>query len=179
MQPTHLALLRGINVGGKNQIRMAQLTLILEGLGLTAVKTYIQSGNVVFHAPAKLRKDLASRISKAIEATLGLKVPVIVLTREELNEAVAGNPYPEAAATHKLLHILFLADPPTREQLATLDYDRSPPDRYQIAGRYLYAHLPNGVANSKLTNAYFDSKLKTISTGRNWQTVTTLQAMML
>lgn len=179
MKPTHLALLRGINVGGNNKIRMADLTRILNDLGLAAIQTYIQSGNVVFHAPAKLRKGLPERITAAIEQHFGLKVPVVLITREELEHAIAGNPYPEATSTPKQLHILFLAGSPTADLLATLDYARSNPDRFYVSGRFIYLHLAGSAADTRLTNAYFDSKLKTISTGRNWQTITTLQSMLV
>ena len=179
MKPTHLALLRGINVSGKNKIRMADLTRILTELGLGAVQTYIQSGNALFHAPAKLRKQLPKLMAAAIQERFSLNVPVVVLTRAELNEAIAGNPYPQAVATPKQLHVLFLADSPAAELLATLDYARSAPDRFHVSGRFIYMHLAGSAADTRLTNAYFDSKLKTISTGRNWQTITTLQAMMV
>jgi len=178
MAMSHLALLRGINVGGNNMIKMTELTSLFLELGFKDPKTYIQSGNVVFNASAKQRKGLQDKLRLAIEARFGLKIPVVVLDRAELEAAIANNPYPEAVTTHKLLNVGFLAEVPTAENLAKLDPLRSTPDRYQVIGRCIYVHLTQGAADTKLTNAYFDARLNTISTGRNWQTVATLMEWM-
>lgn len=178
MPPTHLALLRGINVGGKNQIRMKDLDSIFVDIGMKEVKTYIQSGNVVFTPPARYIDKLPAVIAAAIEKRLGLQVPVVVLERQELASAILNNPFPELAAHPKQLHLVALAATPSSEAIASLDPLRSAPDRYVVHGRFIYLDLPNGAATSKLTNSYFDSRLKTVSTARNWATISALFNMM-
>ena len=103
---------------------------------------------------------------------------MVLRTLEGFREGVANNPFLAAGVPESELHVLFLADEPTSEQVAALDPNRSPPDAFLVRGREVFLHLPGGAGNSKLTNAYFDSKLATVSTGRNWRTVTTLLGMM-
>jgi uncharacterized protein (DUF1697 family) len=174
---TYLALLRGINVGGKNKLPMKALAGFFTEAGCKDVRTFIQSGNVVFTAPgdaAHLPGVIAARIADAF----GFKAPVQLRTAEQLARVVADNPYLKAGAAEDALHVLFLADPPSPGRVESLDPRRSPPDEFLVRGQDVYLHLPNGVANTKLTNAYFDSKLATVSTGRNWRTVTKLLALM-
>lgn len=132
---THLALLRGINVSGKNMIRMPVLSEIFSGLGCRDVSTYIQSGNVLFNASKTVAAKLESQIETAIQDQLGLSVPVIVRSRAEFSEAVAANPFPEAVSSPKRLNLMFLKLQPEAAALASLDPDRSAPDRYQVLGR--------------------------------------------
>ncbi len=178
MPAGYLALLRGINVGGKNSIRMLDLAAIFAEAGCKDVRTYIQSGNVLFNATPALAKKLPALITQAIEARLAIRIPVVLRTREQLQAAIAANPYPEAVLSPKLLHLVFLADSPTASSIASLDPNRSAPDRYSVKDRDIYLCLATGAADTKLTNAYFDSRLKTISTGRNWLTVTKLLELM-
>lgn len=178
MPAGYLALLRGINVGGKNSIRMLDLAAIFAEAGCKDVRTYIQSGNVLFNATPALAKKLPALITQAIEARLAIRIPIVLRTREQLQAAIAANPYPEAVLTPKLLHLVFLADSPLASSLASLDPNRSSPDRYTVKGRDIYLCLATGAADTKLTNAYFDSRLKTVSTGRNWLTVTKLLELM-
>ena len=178
MPAGYLALLRGINVGGNNKIRMADLAAIFIEAGCKDVVTYIQSGNVLFNANPTLVQKIPELITTAMQQRLSLRIPVILRTRAQLQTAIAANPYPEAAATPKLLHLLFLADTPTASSISSLDPNRSAPDRYTILGRDIYLCLATGVAGTKLTNAYFDSRLKTLSTGRNWLTATKLLELM-
>lgn len=167
----HIALLRGINVGGKNKLPMKQLVSIFEAAGCTDVQTYIQSGNVVFAASAALLKQLATRIPHAIEAELGLSVPVVLRSATQFAKAVRANPFSdEAAADPKSVHVSFLRDKPTRRALARLDPNRSPPDEIRCVGSEIYTYCPNGVARSKFTAAYFDRELETVCTARNWRT---------
>jgi uncharacterized protein (DUF1697 family) len=171
-----VALLRGINVGGKNLLPMKALAEMFVAAGCTKVKTYIQSGNVVFRYGAK--KDVAAVVRLSIEAQFGLKVPVIVRSAEEMAKAIAGNPFLGRGIDPAWLHVMFLGDEPSAAMIAGLDGDRSKPDEFMVIGREVYLHLPNGAARTKLTNAYFDSKLKTVGTQRNWRTVETLAEMM-
>jgi uncharacterized protein (DUF1697 family) len=175
---THVALLRGINVGGKNILPMKDLAAMFVAAGCTGVRTYIQSGNVVFSAPPVLARKVPEQVTKAIEKRFGYRVPVIVRTSDELARAIRENPFLKPGEDEKPLNIYFLADLPGAAAVAGLDPNRSAPDAFHVRGREVYLHLPNGMARTKLTNAYFDSKLKTISTARNWATVQKLLAMM-
>jgi uncharacterized protein (DUF1697 family) len=166
-----IALLRGINVGGKNILPMKDLTAIFGAAGCTDVKTYIQSGNVIFRAEPKLMKNLAGDVSARIVAGFGIKAPVVLRTHGELKRTVANNPYLNTAANEKALFVMFLAAQPDSGDAAALDPQRSPPDQFTVYDRDIYLNLANGAATTKLTNQYFDSRLKTVSTARNWRTV--------
>jgi uncharacterized protein (DUF1697 family) len=170
-----LALLRGINVGGKHKLPMRDLAGMFEDAGCRNVRTFIQSGNVIFDATSSVLNGLAGVIASRIEEQFGHKVPVILRTAQELREVASNNPYPGAEDN---LHVMFLADRPSAAKIAALDPNRSAPDEFIVRGREIYLHLPNGVRDTKLTNAWFDSKLGTVSTGRNWRTVAKLLAMM-
>jgi uncharacterized protein (DUF1697 family) len=175
---TWLALLRGVNVGGKNKLPMRELVALFEAEGCTEVAHYIQSGNVVFRAAPPLAARMGEAIAAAIEAKFGIVAPVITRSAAELRTAVDENPFPRAGVDVATLHVGFLAEAPSPRALASLDPARSPPDRFEVRGREIFLALPNGVARSKLTNAYFDSKLATTSTFRNWRTVLTLLEMV-
>jgi uncharacterized protein (DUF1697 family) len=174
---THVALLRGINVGGKNKLAMKRLVALFEAAGCEDVRTYIQSGNVVFESPAALAKRVPELVRVAIADELGLEVPVVTRTAKELAAVVRSNPFAKAGADESLLHVAFLAERPSRARVAALDPDRSPPDELAVKGREVYLHCPNGVARTKLTNAYLDRTLGTVSTARNWRTTRKLLEM--
>lgn len=174
----HVALLRGINVGGKNKLPMKDLAAMFTAAQCTDVRTLIQSGNVVFHAPATVVRKLPDAITTAIEKRFGYKIPVVIRSAEEFTLAVARNPYVKRAVDERFLHVSFLAEEPIAGAIAGLDAARSAPDVFHVTGREIYLHLPNGAGKTKLTNAYFDSRLKTVSTMRNWATVRKILAMM-
>lgn len=167
----HVALLRGINVGGKNKLPMTVLAELFAVEGATAVTTFIQSGNVVFDAPARLAAAIGARIERRLDEQLSLRVPVVMRSAAELADAAARNPFLTAGADADALHVMFLAARPTAAQVRALDPARSPGDEFALVGRDLYLRLPNGMARTKLTNAYFDRALATVSTARNWRTV--------
>jgi uncharacterized protein (DUF1697 family) len=158
-----VALLRGINVGGKNLLPMKELAAIFEKAGAREVETYIQSGNVVFEGGA----DLASKVSKAIGKKFGFEAPIVVRTAAEMAAIVKAAPFDPA-----VMHVGFLADEPDPAAAKALDPNRSPGDRFVVRGREVYLCLPNAVAKTKLTNAWFDMRLETVCTIRNWKTVT-------
>lgn len=170
-----VALLRGINVGGKNKLPMKELVALVEKLGATDVESYIQSGNVVFDASAKVARDFAGKLEAAIEARFGFSSPVVLRSASELAAVLEAPPFGEAPIETR--HVGFLADPPAKARVASLDPARSPGDSFAVRGSEIYLHLPNGVARSKLTNAYFDSKLGTTTTIRNWKTFVALAAL--
>lgn len=165
-----VALLRGINLAGRNRLPMEDLARMFETVGCSQVQTYIQSGNVVFSAAPRLLIQLPELISDAIHDQFGYTVPVVTRTAEEVSEIVGANPFLDRGAEPKTLHVAFLADLPKPESVGQLDPDRSIPDEFIVRGREIFLHLPNGVARTKLTNAYFDKKLSTTSTLRNWKT---------
>jgi uncharacterized protein (DUF1697 family) len=174
---TYIALLRGINVGGKNKLPMKELIEMFGVAGCRNAVHYIQSGNVVFQAEPRVAKQLAALIPAAVEKRFGHKPPVVLRTAEQLKTAISENPFLAQGASPDRLHVMFLDGVPDAAAVKMLDPDRSPPDRFIVIGQEVYLQLPNGGGNSKLTNAYFDSKLKTISTVRNWRTVLKLAEM--
>jgi uncharacterized protein (DUF1697 family) len=174
----HVALLRGINVGGKNMLPMKELVGMFVAAGCGDVTTYIQSGNVVFSANAKVVAGLGSVIAARVEERFRLRVPVVLRTAAEMEKVIRGNPFLLDGADGETLHVCFLADLPDADKVAGLDAGRSAPDEFAAVGREIYMRLVKGVSGTKLTNAYFDSKLKTVSTMRNWRTVLKLAEMM-
>jgi uncharacterized protein (DUF1697 family) len=174
----YVALLRGINVSGKNMLPMKELAAMFVAAGCSEVETYIQSGNVVFSAGAGVVKGLDAKISKMIEARFGWKVPVVIRSAAQMGMVVRENPFLKAGSAVELMHVYFLAEAPGSEMVVGLDAGRSPGDRFEVVGGEIYLELGNGMGKSKLTNAYFDSKLKTVSTARNWRTVLKLMEML-
>lgn len=175
---THVALLRGINVGGKNRVSMAELAALFEAAGCAAVRTFIQSGNALFSAQPALARRLPGEIASRIEKRHGLRVPVILRTAAELRQVAAANPFLGAGADPKRLHVAFLSAAPGREAVARLDPARSPPDTFTVHGSEVYLSLPNGVGRTRLTNDYLDRTLGTTSTLRNWNTVLELVSLL-
>ncbi|MBZ5618303.1 MAG: DUF1697 domain-containing protein [Acidobacteriia bacterium] len=175
---TYVALLRGINVGGKNRLPMPDLAQMFVEAGCADVRTYIQSGNVIFKASEAHAGKLPVLIPRRISEDYGYKIPVVTRTAGQLQDTIQNNPFLKAGTPEATLHVYFLASLPDPSSIAALDPDRSPPDRFCVRERDVYVQLPNGMARTKLTNAYFDSKLATISTARNWRTVLTLFELM-
>ncbi len=126
---------------------------------------------MVFGAPPALSARIPDLVRKQISRDFDIDVPVIIRTSDELREAARSNPFLRAGADLRVLHVGFLAGLPDRAAVAALDPDRSPPDRYVVRGRHVYFHLPHGMGRSKLTSQYFDSRLRTAITVRNWNTV--------
>jgi len=173
---TLIALLRGVNVGGKNLLPMADLRDLVAALGHRDVRTYIQSGNLVFTpAPRSTRSDaVAGDLSGAIARRFGLDVVVVVRTPEELADAAAAHPFvleePDAAK----LHLAFLSARPTAEAAARLETDRFQPDRFVVQDRRIALHYPSGMGRSKMTVGYFERRLGVSATVRNLTTVAKL-----
>ncbi len=172
-----VAFLRGINVGGKRKLPMAALADAFAALGAADVRTYIQSGNVAFQASEEVARALPERFAQLSAERFGFAVPAAVRSRQELREVANGNPFADDNADEKALHVVFLTDLPAAAAVARLDPERSPPDAFTVRGRDIYLRLPNGMARTKLTNAYFDAVLGTTSTARNWRTVQAMVAL--
>jgi uncharacterized protein (DUF1697 family) len=175
---THVALLRAINVGGRNALPMKDLASLCEAEGCRDVITYIQSGNVAFNATTAVAKKLPAALRSAIAAHAELDVPVIVRDAAALAAVARDNPYLKAGVDPSELHVGFLADAPTPARVATLDEARSPPDEFVVNGSEVYFRFPKGVGRTKLTVTYFDAKLATTITLRNWRTVGALMELL-
>jgi uncharacterized protein (DUF1697 family) len=163
----HVALLRGINVGGKNSLPMKVLAAMFVKSGCEDVSTYIQSGNVIFRAESALAEKLPGVIGAAIKKRFGFEPPMVLRSRDELRKVADGNPFLEFEA--ETMHVAFLADLPAKEDAKSLE--PKPPDEFALIGREIYLRCPSGFGKTKLTNVYFDARLKTVSTVRNWKTV--------
>jgi uncharacterized protein (DUF1697 family) len=167
---TLVALLRGVNVGGKAKVPMPELRSQLSDLGFEDVVTYVQSGNVVFRTGGGA-KQVAGQVERTIADAFGLDVTVIVRTPAQLRTIAKSNPFLAEETDPQKLHVVFLSDRPSAAAAAALDPDRSPPDRFHLRGRELYLHLPNGSGRSKLTNDYLERRLGVRATARNWRTL--------
>ncbi len=174
----YLALLRGINLAGKNRVPMKELRAIFEDLGHQNVRTYLQSGNVVFESGSPAPNELTGGIEDAMFESFGLKIPIIIRTQRELRRVAIGNPFPTEGGTPSALHVVFLVGRASSKAAKALDPDRSPGDEFRVKGSEIYLQLSNGVARSKLSIDYFEKALGARATMRNWNTVTNLVRLM-
>jgi uncharacterized protein (DUF1697 family) len=171
-----IALFRGINVGGRNILPMKALAATLEAEGFSDVKTYIQSGNVVFGSKAGTAGSLATRIARAVMRAHGFAPKVFVLAAAELKRAASANPFPAAETEPNRLHLFFLSEKPKSADLAALNRLRAGGELFVIRGKVFYLHAPDGVGNSKLAAAA-ERHLGVDATARNWRTVLALLEM--
>jgi uncharacterized protein (DUF1697 family) len=173
---TYIAILRGINVSGHKKIQMSELKAIFEELHFRDVLTYIQSGNVIFQTEVSLTvEDMVKRIEDAIEAKFGFSVPVIVRSKDEMEKTLPSNPFLQQPGTEiDKLHVTFLETNPQSTLLTTISNLDSSPDKFSIIDREVYLYCPGGYGNTKLSNTFFEQKLKVRATTRNWKTVSKL-----
>ena len=181
--PTHVALLRGINVGGNNKIAMADLREVVTSLGHTDVATYIQSGNIVFSAPGADAAALAAGLEQAIAAAFAVRPRAVVLSREELAQVVRDNPYP-AEPDPRYLHAVFFREPPGPQMLESIAAAerqaaaKGSRDEVTVIGRTVFLHTPDGYGRSELAlRLDRASSGAAAGTARNWATVTKLLAL--
>ena len=177
----YIALLRGINVGGKNKIKMADLRGMLEEIGLSQVKTYIQSGNVFFESEQEVG-ILQQQLESEIEKVFGFSVKVIVRTAEEVVQILENCPFSEeeiseaeASAEGESLYVAFLQDFPSQEEMTRLGAFKSDNEEYRVDGREIYLLFRQSIRNSRLANHL--QKMTVPSTVRNWKTITKLATM--
>lgn len=176
--PIYVALLRGINLAGHKLVRMERLRESFVALGFGQVQTYIQSGNVVFKAGRTSPAALSRKIGDCIVKEFGFSSPVVVRTREEMQRAIADNPYlKEPGIDPTRLHVIFLPEVPEPAVLKELAGLTRKPDRSQCLGKEIYLHLPNGFAKSSLTNNPIERRLLKGATTRNWKTVNMIHQM--
>jgi uncharacterized protein (DUF1697 family) len=173
--PRHIALLRGINVGGNRMVAMPALRELLEREGHADVRTYVQSGNIVLTSrkgPDRLARDLERQIA----AGLGVEVDVLVRTRDELADVIERLPFPDVERD-KRLHVAFLWEPLAKAKAQELEAADVAPERVAVDGREVYAWYPEGLQRSGLAKLLTDRKLGTKATDRNWNTVAKLLEM--
>ena len=188
--PTHIALLRGINLGGHKRVAMPELRAVVSALGHRDVSTYIQSGNVLFSPGSPAGQDtaaLAAELAQAIDAGLGVRAGVVVLSRDDLARVIAASPY-TAEPNPKCVHVIFLPGAPgpghadhlaaTQQQAA----GKGGRDEVALAGSAVYLHTPDGYGRSELARLLSQAKgpmsVRAAGTARNWSTVTKLLELL-
>ncbi|CAM03022.1 uncharacterized protein (DUF1697 family) [Saccharopolyspora erythraea NRRL 2338] len=172
---THIALLRGINVGGRTNIAMADLRAVFQELGCEPVATYLRSGNVVFIADDP--GGVAAEVQNRVAARLGVSTLVQTRSAEEFARVAAGHPFLERETDLAKLHVVFLDAEPDPRRQAGLEVPGGGREQFRFAGRELYLHYPDGAGRSRFTNAYLEKQLGVSATARNWKTVLTLAEM--
>ncbi len=177
---TYIALLRGINVSGQKLIKMADLINHLHELKFSNVRTYIQSGNILFENKKTENKLLALKIEKKILEKYGFVVPTIVLTSMELKNVFEQNPYIRNSEKELIrIYTAFLSDEPSNENLEKLSNTDFTPEEFIQHGKVLYGYSPDGFGNAKLNNNFIEKSLKVKATTRNWKTVCKLVELSL
>jgi uncharacterized protein (DUF1697 family) len=164
--PKFAALLRGVNVAG-NSLAMSDLVAVVEGLGGRNVRTYLQSGNVVYTGA----RAVGDRLAAALADQVGVRSPVIVRSAAELASTVAAKPF---AADGPVVSVTFLATPADPERVAALDPQAYGADRFVVIGAEVFLHTPGGYGRTKLNNTFWERRLATTATTRNWNTVVAL-----
>ncbi len=172
----YIALLRGINVGGKTTLPMAGLVSALEAVGGQTVRTYIQSGNAVFQSAEMDPILLAGRLSTEINARFGIQPFVFILGLEKLIRAMENNPFRATQADPSYLHLGFLATVPSAPDLEKLERLKTPGEQYQLVEDVFYLYAPDGVGRSRLA-AGVEKVLGVPMTDRNWRTVEKIRKM--
>lgn len=176
--PVYVSLLRGINVGGNKLVKMEKLRSSLEALRFESVKTYIQSGNVVFKAKKTSTTALSKKIEGKILQDFGFSVSVITRTSDELGQIIEKNSLLKTSAIdHARLHVMFLSEPPAGASLKKIADLVIAPEECSCAGTEIYFYFPNGVSQSVIFKTPVDRILAVTTTMRNWKTVNTLQQM--
>ncbi len=175
---TYISLLRGINVGGSKILSMDTLCDIYSGLGFSYVRTYLQSGNVVFRSPTRDEAQLANQVEGRIELVCGFRVDVFIRQPENFQAIIAHHPFAHlAGAEPGMLHVSFLYRLPEEAAWTDLAIPHDIPDKFARGEREIYLYYPNGFARAKLTTAHLEKALGVPLTNRNWNTVNALYKM--
>lgn len=176
--PTFISLIRGINVGGHKRVPMDQLRALCETLGFTQVRTYIQSGNVVFSAGKITSAAVSKKIEEAIVAEFGFPASVISRTPEELATAIGANPFlKESQAEPGKVYIAFLSQSPKPDAARKLEIWATRDERLHCGRLEVYLYYRNGMGQAKLSGAVLEKVLGVTATARNWNTVNQLHRM--
>ncbi len=174
MNEVYIAILRGINVSGQKIVNMAELRQLLSNLGFQDLDTYIQSGNIVFKADQNSDK-IQGTIRENILSRFGFEVPTLVLPTVEWAMVIQENPYKDKDLGK--LHVTFLASQPDKQLIESLRPSPNPNESYLVKGKVIYLHCPDGYGRTKINNMFFERKLKTTATTRNWKTCLKLWEM--
>jgi uncharacterized protein (DUF1697 family) len=171
----YISILRGINVSGRNIIKMDALRKLYEELGFHSVVTYVQSGNVLFTTKNAEFHKLAQTISMKIKKEFGFEVPVIVITPDILKSVIDKNPFSKDAQKEpSFFHVTFLASKPLSFDKNLIESKKMAEEAILISGEIVYLYCPNGYGKTKLSNAWLESQLQCTATTRNWKTVNEL-----
>jgi len=172
--PVLISMLRGVNLGPHNRIKMDVLRTVYESLGLEDPRTYVQSGNVIFRTREKNLAQLAKKIQKGIEKKFGCCPDVLLRTTNEMKKVVAANPFAGRDLEPGKILVSFLSDAPGREAEATLAGLKKHPEEMHLIGRELYIYFPNGAGRTKLPWSQLERLFKVTGTARNWNSVNAL-----
>ena len=172
---TYIALLRGINVGGHKKVLMAELRVLLTKSGLENVKTYIQSGNVIFQSSEKDKSKLENKIHRAIKAKFGFEVPILVRTSEDLKVIFDNYPFLEEKKVNS--YFTILSEMPEKDLVAEASQKVYPDEAYVILNGCIYFYCANGCGNTKINLNFFENKMKVNATSRNYKTIVKLLSL--
>jgi len=173
--PTYIAMLRGINVSGHKIIKMEDLRKSFETIGFRQVKTYVQSGNVIFEAGKNPAAALCDQIRKRLSSDFGFEVPVLLKTSKELERVIHDNPFLKAAAIdHSKLHVTFLSKAAPITAKKDLEKLIVNGEHFHVKGQEIYLYCPNGYGRTKISNTAIEKKLEVEATTRSWKSVNAL-----
>ncbi|WP_027077096.1 DUF1697 domain-containing protein [Maribacter antarcticus] len=176
---TYIAFLRGINVGGRNKMPMLALRQALESFGFKNVRTYIQSGNVVFEAGLSSTNVIITLIEKTIQDTFGCSVPVLVMTAAKLESVLSQSPYNhETQISSNKSYFVLLFETPRQELLKIFKALTYPNEQFQVSDACVYLLCLNGYGKAKLNNNVIETKLKVVATARNYRTMQKVLALV-
>jgi uncharacterized protein (DUF1697 family) len=172
---TYISMLRGINVGGQNKVRVADLKSLYESLGLGNVQTYVQSGNVVFDSEEQDVEKLRNSIETQIETALGFSIPVMIRTADDFQRVIESHPFANEDPIRVL--VTFLYEHPERSRWDELSFYKDKVDQFALGEQEIFLFCPGGYGRTKLSNTFFEKKLGVVATTRNWKSVNTLYEM--
>jgi uncharacterized protein (DUF1697 family) len=177
---SYLAILRGINVSGQKKVQMDELKESFSAVGFYNVRTYIQSGNVLFEYDKVDSQQIIKQIEQKIREKFGFEVPVLIRTAGELRKVIENSPFDSMLGIDaEKLHVTFLSAEPKQTDIDRTKELQFEPDRFIISGEEVYVYCPGGYGRTKLNNNFFEKKLKVNATTRNWKTVTELAKMLI
>jgi uncharacterized protein (DUF1697 family) len=168
---TYVALLRAINVTGKNPIKMDALRSLFSTLDFDDITTYVQSGNVVFTSTSRSASKVADTIARGIVREFGAEVQVLIRTGKELAKIADENPLRLKSADPSKLHVTFMERAPSTAKVKAIDPSTGAPDEFAVVGREVFLHCQNGYGRTKLNNTFFEKQLGVVATTRNLRTV--------
>ena len=174
----YVALLRGINVGGKSKVPMARLKELFEELGHTDVRTYIQSGNVIFRAASGSAADIARAVERRVDADMGVTTTVILRTKKQMEAVEGSNPFLPRVDDLAKLHVAFLDERPAAAKADALVVPQGEPEELEVRGTEVFLHYRNGYGRTKVDNLFIEKQLGVRSTTRGWKTIVKLCDLM-